>query len=355
MRNFNHVVGGLTFTSIAASFQDINIFTSPILIFATIFFSMLPDVDHTKSIIGKIFFPLAKWLNVRHGHRTITHSVFFLIGIYFAALTIEKLFFFQNLALITFLATFSHCFFDAMTKAGIQFFYPISSVRVVVGSPSVRLSSRNIKSELIILCIFSVIFLTSYDLVSTGVTSFYNVKMKTFAHLKNEQTKNSKNLFLISFKKNSLVTDGAQLVEVSSSEAVIYHANAFQRISKSDTEILSISKTQTLRKIDTLFFESLSESEFLKISKFPKIKVRVVATEKIRFKNQNGIEELQNKLDFDFIRRLDFEVLETSTTEIEMKMQELNLKISQVRGRDFLQIKENDKHKNRLSKLESKF
>lgn len=355
MRNFNHIAGGLTFTSLAASFQDINIFSNPILIFATIFFSMIPDIDHTKSVIGKVFYPVAKWLNVKHGHRTITHSIFFLLFVYFLCLAIENLFFFQNLALIAFLATFSHCFFDAMTKAGIQFFYPISSVRVVVGSPSVRLSSRNTKSELIVFSFFCLIFFSSYDLISTGLTSFYNVKMKTFGHLKNEQAKNPKNLFLINFKKSGLEVQEAQLVSISNSEAVVFVSNSFQKISKSDTEILSISKTQTLRKIDTLFFESLSESEFLKISQFPKIEVRVVATEKIRFKNQNGIEELQNKLEFDFVNNLNFQILETSTSDIEQKMRALQIQISSTRGKDYLQIKENDKLKKRLSEIEKSF
>lgn len=355
MRNFNHIVGGLTFTSIAASFQDINIFESPVLIFSTVFFSMIPDIDHTRSVIGKVFSPLAKWLNVKHGHRTITHSIFFLLFVYFLCLAIENLFFFQNLALIAFLATFSHCFFDAMTKAGIQFFYPISSVRVVVGSPSVRLSSRNTKSELIVFAVFCVIGLASFDLVSSGVTSFYNVKMKTFAHLKSEQAKNPKNLFQIDFKKNGLEVHQAQLVTISNSEAVIFVSNSFQTISKNDSEILSISKTNSLRKIDTLIFDSMNENEFFKIVQNPQILVRVVATEKVRFKDKNNIEQLSNKLDFDFVRNLGFEVLETSTSEIEMKMTELNLKISSVRAKDYLQIKENDKRKNRLSEIETNF
>lgn len=37
--------------------------------------ALIPDLDHTKSTIGKFFPPIAKWLEEKYGHRTVTHSI----------------------------------------------------------------------------------------------------------------------------------------------------------------------------------------------------------------------------------------------------------------------------------------
>ena len=36
--------------------------------------SLLPDIDHTQSIYGRIFHPISKQINEKFGHITITHS-----------------------------------------------------------------------------------------------------------------------------------------------------------------------------------------------------------------------------------------------------------------------------------------
>ena len=78
----NHITGGIVFTGLFCSFFSINIFENPLFISATIIGSLLPDIDHTKSWIGKSMYPIAKWLSRNYGHGTITHSIFFLIGIF---------------------------------------------------------------------------------------------------------------------------------------------------------------------------------------------------------------------------------------------------------------------------------
>jgi membrane-bound metal-dependent hydrolase YbcI (DUF457 family) len=61
-----------------------------VFISVTILGSLLPDIDHTKSWIGKSVYPIAKWISRNYGHRTITHSIFFLIGIFLISIFIEK-------------------------------------------------------------------------------------------------------------------------------------------------------------------------------------------------------------------------------------------------------------------------
>ena len=42
--------------------------------------ALLPDLDNTKSVLGRIFFPISIPLNAVLGHRTLTHSLIGLIG-----------------------------------------------------------------------------------------------------------------------------------------------------------------------------------------------------------------------------------------------------------------------------------
>ena len=38
--------------------------------------SLLPDIDTSKSFIGRLFFPISRWIETRTVHRGITHSFF---------------------------------------------------------------------------------------------------------------------------------------------------------------------------------------------------------------------------------------------------------------------------------------
>ncbi len=67
MSGSNHIAGGIVFTGVFLSMYDINIFSSPTFIFFTGFFSLLADADHTKSFIGKIIYPVAKFIYRKYG------------------------------------------------------------------------------------------------------------------------------------------------------------------------------------------------------------------------------------------------------------------------------------------------
>ena len=38
--------------------------------------SLLPDIDTSKSFIGRLFLPISRWIETRTVHRGITHSFF---------------------------------------------------------------------------------------------------------------------------------------------------------------------------------------------------------------------------------------------------------------------------------------
>ena len=80
----NHLAGGLVFTGFFAALANINILESPATIGAVLLGATLPDIDHPRSPIGRLFLPLSRYLNSRHGHRTLTHSLLGL-GIFWLA------------------------------------------------------------------------------------------------------------------------------------------------------------------------------------------------------------------------------------------------------------------------------
>ena len=94
--------------------------------------SLLPDIDTPTSSIGRPFFPLARWINQKIGHRTLTHS--FLGTAIFALLVLGAAWSFRKWttegpALMHFgwlliLGYGSHILVDTLNKTGVELFWP---------------------------------------------------------------------------------------------------------------------------------------------------------------------------------------------------------------------------------------
>jgi len=80
---------------------------------------ILPDIDHSKSWIGRKVKLLSWLINFVFGHRKLIHSMFFAI---FLAIIIKL--FFNDYYIPFFLGYLSHLFLDALTKQGVRVFYP---------------------------------------------------------------------------------------------------------------------------------------------------------------------------------------------------------------------------------------
>lgn len=89
-------------------------------------FSALPDIDHPKSKIGRKFFFISTPISLVFRHRGFFHSIFPAI-ILFLLLNYFNLGF---LALAVAIGYISHLFGDAITKEGINFLHPISTLRI---------------------------------------------------------------------------------------------------------------------------------------------------------------------------------------------------------------------------------
>lgn len=84
--------------------------------------AILPDIDHPRSALGILFFPVSKWINRKYGHRTVTHSLKFLVAVSLAAAPL--IFIDLMLWLAVPLGIFAHLMSDGMTVSGVPLLYP---------------------------------------------------------------------------------------------------------------------------------------------------------------------------------------------------------------------------------------
>jgi inner membrane protein len=246
----NHLTGGIVFTGLFCSFFSVNIFANPIFITATLFGSLLPDIDHTKSWIGKAFYPIAKWLSVNYGHRTITHSVFFLIGICLLSFFIEKNFRADySVSIILFFSVLSHLIFDMVTLQGIPLFYPFyKNPCVLPANPEMRIRSGNIRQEGVILFIFCFLTFFMQDLFANGFWSTINNNFNDVKHQIKEYKK-SPNVLNIDYDYNIYQTKykgKGTYIQASESEIYILSQDKVLALKK-DTPGLKIKLLKTTK------------------------------------------------------------------------------------------------------------
>ncbi|MDI6810871.1 MAG: metal-dependent hydrolase [archaeon] len=84
--------------------------------------AILPDIDHPRSALGILFFPVSRWINRKYGHRTVTHSLKFLGAVSLAATPL--IFLDWMLWLAVPLGIFAHLMSDGMTVSGVPLLYP---------------------------------------------------------------------------------------------------------------------------------------------------------------------------------------------------------------------------------------
>jgi len=153
-----------------------------IILFA-ILGAIMPDIDHPKSIIGKLFYFISAPIERRYGHRTITHS---LIG-----LAIFTVLFAVIIGLISFLpqiaawgwtdlpirwiaafsiSYFSHLVLDMFNKRGSQMFWPDPGRDVIPRNPKFRSESGS-KVEVLIFFILLALMLLAFPVSKYGFAS----------------------------------------------------------------------------------------------------------------------------------------------------------------------------------------
>ena len=234
MSSPNHIAGGLFFTGFWCSFWNINIFSRWEYLAATVVFSLLPDIDHPRSPIGIMFYPLARWLDKKFGHRTVTHSLAFLfIGtliVYLSAYALAHFIAWQQsgmdalltpMPVIFFFSVLSHLILDMLTIQGVPLFYPIKrNPCVIPGNQDYRFVSGKPRTELIAFMLFIFANFLCWDLYAKGFWSHYNQIFTTIEHMHYERA-NSPNFTLANydFIKNGQHLRGKAIVITSSDKS----------------------------------------------------------------------------------------------------------------------------------------
>jgi inner membrane protein len=118
MRAITHISFSLLTLGLVSSFTKLPL-SLEIIITASLS-SLLPDIDTTKSTIGKVLKPVSSFLDTKFGHRTITHSL--LACVFLAIISLPLLFLKTNYYQALQIGYFSHLLIDCINKTGIPFF-----------------------------------------------------------------------------------------------------------------------------------------------------------------------------------------------------------------------------------------
>ncbi|MGL4368623.1 MAG: metal-dependent hydrolase, partial [Spirochaetota bacterium] len=139
--------------------------------------SLLPDIDHPESIVGRIVPSISKKIMQRYGHRTVTHSIFAVctISVFFLPLIFLTPFFKGGAGVgstgagfwspsgveVYFsivLAYSSHIFIDLFNRAGVKLLAPISQKEYIsFHTPALRITVRSWQEYLFL---FLIVFLS---------------------------------------------------------------------------------------------------------------------------------------------------------------------------------------------------
>jgi inner membrane protein len=126
--------------------------------------SLLPDIDHPRSLIGRVSFGVADLIHRVYGHRTVTHSLLaiMLLGIT-AYITGHWGNYFTRGLLMGYLL---HLVGDYLTTQGVPWFWPYNKERdSIAGFTSLRISTgspREVLITLVAACAAALVLFTRY-------------------------------------------------------------------------------------------------------------------------------------------------------------------------------------------------
>ncbi|WP_280771363.1 metal-dependent hydrolase [Salipaludibacillus daqingensis] len=129
MRYYTHITTSISSVILLSDWLPPQVsITSSIVLSGIILGSVLPDLDESRSWIGRRIPILSTMISLVFGHRSITHS-----GIMLALMTTAFLHFSHEFLLGLFLGVALHIIADFFSVGGIPLFYPFSKKRSQVG------------------------------------------------------------------------------------------------------------------------------------------------------------------------------------------------------------------------------
>lgn len=131
-----HLNGGILAGLYIIGSKIINVPIIPSIIFlgGSVLGSLLPDIDHKNSYIGKKTKGVSKTINKLAGHRKLFHAPFLYLLLYSLSVGASL----QELILIglkgIFIGILSHLILDSFTIGGLPWFYPLSKKKFSLGN-----------------------------------------------------------------------------------------------------------------------------------------------------------------------------------------------------------------------------
>lgn len=312
MKLANHLVGGTVLTASAASlFFGINVISSVPLLAMTLMASALPDIDHTQSLAGKIFYPISRFVNRRYGHRTLTHGLP-LLGVLCGIFSvIENNFFGGGYEATTVfgLAYFFHIFLDMFTISGVKLMYPFQkdAIYVMIGRKDLRIRVDDYKAEAVCMFIFIVMGIGCMPLMKNGFWTTYNSAFAKPQHLMNEYQM-SQDLLLVDYriKKGSDIYEGkGYCIEAKENLVVLIEDEKWKVIDAKEYVIESVVPIHTGKhyQFEATNLISVSPDSLNKLlAAAPIAELNVAATNDFRV-TRNGVEDIDRKFKDKFINK----------------------------------------------------
>ncbi len=325
MRGFNHIAGGLAFTGIFASFADVNLFSKPEYVGACVFFSLLPDIDHTRSTIGKAFYPIAKLVDRKYGHRTVTHCFpFFLAVVALVGLTERLLTNGRTLTGVAALALGSHLLFDMCTRQGVPLFLPFTRARCVLpGNPNMRLSSKAPLAEIVVFLGFCLLLTTTLPLMANGFWATVNNEFATFDHVLRESDRKSDILYLETKEGQT-----GQVVSATPEAVILYNGRGFVKLDPKKSHPAAFRHTGKPRGLERLEFVAIDADSLRQIVKLPLASLKATCTAPVRYRI-DGQQFEQTTLTLDYPAGFVFAVVAPDNTATEQRLLTLRAQVAE--------------------------
>jgi inner membrane protein len=148
MTGKTHASCGILVGALAIEYYKTDLFTSVTIVVLAVIASLLPDICHTQSKIGRRMRILSFFIRLLFGHRTFTHSILFIviIGLGLYVIQTPQYYF---ITIIT--GLISHVILDMLTSKGVKLFYPIPlTVKLPITFKTGGLVDLSLASALII-------------------------------------------------------------------------------------------------------------------------------------------------------------------------------------------------------------
>jgi len=360
MNAATHIIGGYVFAGTLCSFTDVNVFEKPEYIIACAVFSVLPDIDTTKSAVGKIFYPVSWLLYRKLGHRTITHSLLFLFFVW--ALLFSLLRFGivvdANFVKIAVFATLGHFVFDLITVSGIPLLYPFfKNPCVMPGDVNLRFKSGEWKGEIVIFGICGLLCFTMQPLFAHGFWTSYNRQFATVRHVDREN-KNTEYYVVCEYEyiMNAETRTGeAIVIDSKQSELTLFDRRNIFTLSTDDPQLKIIYTRPRISTIEKRFeeihFYAIQYDSLQRILN-GKLASGVIQSN-VNFSYIENSVTYQTKL-LNFDNRFDFRIYaeaDTSRTTIRRNIARIEASIKQAQQRHKQEVARYDAHFNSIAAL----